>query len=197
MLVPSDRRATRRTFPGWTPFAAFAVEHLSLGRDTFLERVRTAHLLLWTPLADEAADATFTTIMARPGRRPPLALASAACAVTPDAVREATPCGVAPVEKRPGANPFALMVTLGRAPNNDVVLNHPALSKFHAYLRRGAAGGWVIDDAGSTNGTLLDGQPVEKARGLRVRSGARITLGGEVEVELVEPEDLWTRLRGA
>lgn len=104
-----------------------------------------------------------------------------------------TPWGVGAVEKRPGSNPFALMITLGRAPNNDLVLNHAALSKFHAYLRRSGES-WVVDDPGSTNGTCVDGVPVESGRGVPARSGARITLGGEVELELLAPDDLWARL---
>lgn len=195
MIVPSPERSPgRRSVAGWTPFLAFAAAHAGLDRSAFVARVRSTHLLLWTPLHGEAADATFTSVLARPGDATPPS-STRVLQAGPVAGRGTTPSGVVAVEKRVGANPFPHMVTLGRAPSNDVVVNHPALSKFHAYLRRTGAG-WSIDDAGSTNGTLLDGAPVAKGRGLAVRSGARITLGGEVELELLEPADLWARLSG-
>lgn len=196
MIVPSPEPSSlsRRSVPGWTPFLTFAAAHAGLDRDAFVARVRSAHLLLWTPLHGEAADATFTSVLARPDDDTPPS-STRVLRTRAVAGRGTTPSGVVRVEKRPGANPFALMITLGRAPNNDIVVNHPALSKFHAYLRRSGEG-WSIDDAGSTNGTRLDGAPVTKPRGLAVRSGARITLGGEVELELLEPADLWARLSG-
>src|SRR5262245_44658605 len=37
--------------------------------------------------------------------------------------------------KKRSANPFADMITVGRAENNDVVLSSPCVSKFHAFFR--------------------------------------------------------------
>ena len=66
----------------------------------------------------------------------------------------------------PARNPFEAMITLGRAPNNDVVLACERISKFHAYVATDSiAKQSVLIDAGSANGTWLDGKKIE--RGVR------------------------------
>jgi hypothetical protein len=51
------------------------------------------------------------------------------------------------------------MVTLGRAPDNDVVVADPATSGRHGRIEVRAGSFW-ISDLGSTNGTLVNGEPV-------------------------------------
>jgi hypothetical protein len=49
---------------------------------------------------------------------------------------------------------FPSMITIGRTPNNDVVVEDGHISRFHAYFR--ALGErWEIADAGSRNGTFV------------------------------------------
>ena len=55
--------------------------------------------------------------------------------------------------------------SLGRHKHCDVVLNYPAVSRFHAVIAR-RRGGWVIIDTGSSGGTLLDGEPVVRRANL-------------------------------
>ena len=50
---------------------------------------------------------------------------------------------------------------LGRSKHCDVMLNYPAVSRFHAVIARRREG-WVIIDTGSSGGTLLDGQAIER-----------------------------------
>jgi len=45
---------------------------------------------------------------------------------------------------------------IGRLPDNDVILNHPEVSRRHAELRRDPQG-YVLTDLGSTHGTSVDG----------------------------------------
>lgn len=53
-------------------------------------------------------------------------------------------------------------ITIGRDPSNDIPLNHPQVSRFHARLtRRGAE--VVLTDLGSTNGTFVNGHPISTA----------------------------------
>jgi len=51
------------------------------------------------------------------------------------------------------------MVTVGRAPDNDVVVSDPATSGRHGRIEVRAGAFW-ISDLGSTNGTLVNGEPV-------------------------------------
>ena len=56
-------------------------------------------------------------------------------------------------------------VTIGRA-GCDIVLDNPQVSRFHAQLDQ-AAGGAVLRDAGSTNGTFVNGQRLSGPHTLR------------------------------
>ena len=66
-------------------------------------------------------------------------------------------------------------ITLGRSASNTVVLDDEFVSSHHARVYTDpATGRWAIEDLGSTNGTLVNGMPVQR-RGLT--DGDRITLG--------------------
>lgn len=89
--------------------------------------------------------------------------------------------GVAPSAARPAATSLRLLVvengaselapgvvltvpagaTLGRTERAHVVLADPTVSGEHARLDC-AAGQWIVSDLGSTNGTLVNQQPVER-----------------------------------
>jgi pSer/pThr/pTyr-binding forkhead associated (FHA) protein len=51
------------------------------------------------------------------------------------------------------------MITLGRAPDNDVVVGDPATSGHHGRIDVRGGAFW-ISDLGSTNGTLVNSEPV-------------------------------------
>jgi pSer/pThr/pTyr-binding forkhead associated (FHA) protein len=51
------------------------------------------------------------------------------------------------------------MVTVGRAPDNDIVVGDPATSGHHGRIEVRVGAFWV-SDLGSTNGTLVNGEPV-------------------------------------
>jgi DNA-binding SARP family transcriptional activator len=52
--------------------------------------------------------------------------------------------------------------TIGRRSDNTISLDDPLVSRAHAELRR-RPDGWELVDLGSANGTLLNGEPVERA----------------------------------
>ena len=64
--------------------------------------------------------------------------------------------------------------TLGRAERSSLRLSDPFASHHHCVLRR-RGGEWRIEDLGTTNGTLVDGLPVDGEAPLR--SGAVVQVG--------------------
>src|SRR5947209_6700087 len=77
-------------------------------------------------------------------------------------------------------------LTLGRGPDNDVVLADVSVSRHHAELRA-AGGGWTVHDLGSTNGIEVNRVPVASAP---LAPGDRLAVGAfelAVEGELEPP----------
>lgn len=72
-----------------------------------------------------------------------------------------------------------LPAVIGRAEADDVALRLPAdyVSRRHCELLE-REGGVVLRDLGSTNGTVLDGQPVAAGVEVAVASGSTIQIGG-------------------
>lgn len=64
--------------------------------------------------------------------------------------------------------------SLGRLASNDIVLNDRRVSRHHADLLE-QDGRWLVRDAGSTNGTAVNGKIVREAV---LKPGDRISLGG-------------------
>jgi hypothetical protein len=64
-------------------------------------------------------------------------------------------------------------LVIGRARDCDIVVDDPSVSRRHAEVRP-QEGGFGVADLGSTNGTLLNGEPVETAP---LTAGDRITVG--------------------
>ncbi len=63
--------------------------------------------------------------------------------------------------------------TVGRSQDNDITVNDPNVSRRHARISR-ADSGFVVEDLGSTNGTLLDGAPIDRER---IDGGDELTFG--------------------
>lgn len=83
-------------------------------------------------------------------------------------------------------------MTIGRLPENDIVIDNLSVSRKHATVRSGA-NGFTVRDLGSRNGTLLNGAPVNEAK---LATGDCIAIG-KYEIlfqiptlEGASPEDL-------
>jgi pSer/pThr/pTyr-binding forkhead associated (FHA) protein len=80
------------------------------------------------------------------------------------------------LEVASGRHPLAGdRVVIGRSPRSDIVLDADGqVSRTHAVLDR-IAGRWILRDAGSRNGTRVNGEPVRGR--VRLRAGDEIRIG--------------------
>lgn len=76
--------------------------------------------------------------------------------------------------------------SIGRSPENRVVIPSDAVSRRHAILRREDSGEWTLLDMGSSNGTYVNGLPVSQR--VTLRDGAVVEIG---------PQKFTFRLPGA
>jgi pSer/pThr/pTyr-binding forkhead associated (FHA) protein len=79
-------------------------------------------------------------------------------------------------------------LTIGRDPENDLVLITKTVSRQHARLvfREGR---WLIEDRGSANGTMLNGHRIQPGAQLPLRHADRIEVGSQTII-FSEPSQL-------
>ena len=99
-----------------------------------------------------------------------------------------------PLRKRADSGmSFTTRISVGRAMNNDIVLRHASISKFHAWLEADEGDNFYVSDAGSRNGTFANG-----AR-LAAKSQTEVAIGTEVRFAAIvatisRAETLWEAL---
>jgi hypothetical protein len=157
-----------------------------LGRDAFLASAAPAALI--RRRADDASDPLDRT---GSGDRDLDAETQVAAAVG----RRRSPQGVEvyPLAKKPGAS-FPDMITIGRTANNDIVLRDVTVSRLHAFFRR-RDDRWVMADAGSKNGTAVEGEPLMPRREREVGSGTGVRIG-DLELTFYTAAELFAVLSG-
>jgi hypothetical protein len=100
---------------------------------------------------------------------------------------------IVPVVKRLGANEFSF-ISVGRTPNNDIVIDVNSVSKCHAFIQaRGKT--YTIADAGSRNGTQVNGVLVQRHSAVELRSGDVLVLSGKVSATFLDPRTAHAWLR--
>lgn len=67
-------------------------------------------------------------------------------------------------ESSPVQSPPRSVLRIGRDTDNDIHINHPLVSRYHAELHAGPDGISEIVDLGTTNGTFINGRPVRRGR---------------------------------
>jgi hypothetical protein len=77
-------------------------------------------------------------------------------------------------------------LTIGRGSGCDVVIDDTRVSRTHAIVTRGR-GGWLVTDAGSSNGTTLNGRLLTPQVAQPIRVGDRIGIG-PAELRVQESE---------
>lgn len=121
---------------------------------------------------------------------PSLDLTQRFAAVLPPPTEQAAGLADAPAEVRyylapAGGARYLLarsVVTLGRALDNNIVIEDTQVSRYHAELRLSGAG-YQLRDLRSTNGTRLNGQSVSESP---LKPGDRLELGALMLTYLVE-----------
>lgn len=102
-----------------------------------------------------------------------------------------TPHYIVPIRKRAAAErAFSDRVFVGRARSTDIVLRHRSISKSHAWFECDTEGRYLVADAGSKNGTTLNGKLLEPRQAQLVEQGDELRFG-KVETTLTYPELLW------
>jgi hypothetical protein len=72
-------------------------------------------------------------------------------------------------------------VSIGRSESNDVVIENPSVSRFHALIHRDVrTQTWTISDAGSRNGTWVEGKRVEPDHAVTLTDGCTLRVGDAV-----------------
>lgn len=69
------------------------------------------------------------------------------------------------------------LTSIGRHPKSDIVLSDGSVSNLHATLSWSNAGCWELRDAGSANGTQIDGVRLAPGERARVLVGAKLSFG--------------------
>lgn len=75
-----------------------------------------------------------------------------------------------------------MIIKIGKAIDNDFVINDPHVSRYHAKLIHNEEG-WLLEDLSSTNGTFVNGSQIVRKY---VTPGDKITLGDSYELNLSE-----------
>lgn len=106
----------------------------------------------------------------------------------PEGNGEALVLALAPT--RTGGN----QLTFGRSEKSDLHLNDATLSQLHLVFMRDASGGWTVRDAGSTNGSWLNEQRLQRGEPVGLVPGARLQ-AGKVHLSYYDAEALQSRLQ--
>jgi hypothetical protein len=157
------------------PLAEYVDRLLSEGGEAFREGHRCPVLVsVATQGEDEQSD--FHTAIIRPN-----VLSAIRAAAVSDRSRPSIPTGALAAEvheiKKKGDRPFHGQIGVGRARNVDVCLPLARLSKYHGYFSELEGGGYAFTDAGSTNGTLVNGVRLERKVTSPLQDGVEMTLG--------------------
>jgi hypothetical protein len=196
---------------------SFVEDATSLDLRTFLARYGDAPLLLVrVPVGDteiELGLAASNGPTTRPGRaatpkplpfntgfqdEPAPAMGSRQAAVEPRIALkrrlEKDDYFAVPLHKREESDAMSMdRISVGRAHNKDIVLRHSSISKFHAWFEVDEAQAVYVADAGSTNGTQVNGRAVKSKSSTAVAPGDSITFGA-IETVLCSPDVLWSCL---
>jgi hypothetical protein len=92
-------------------------------------------------------------------------------------------------------NAFQRRVTLGRTGNNDIEIDSPSVSRFHAwFVRDEKSDRWTIVDANSKNGTQVAGKKLAPKVPEPLPNGSRVKVG-QVELTFFTADGFLAQLK--
>lgn len=92
-------------------------------------------------------------------------------------------------------NAFQRRVTLGRTGNNDIEIDAPSVSRFHAwFVRDEKTEAWTIIDAGSKNGTQVAGKKLVPKKPADLINASRVRVG-QVDLTFFTAEGFLVQLK--
>ncbi|MBV9946385.1 MAG: FHA domain-containing protein [Myxococcales bacterium] len=123
-----------------------------------------------------------TGVHGAPGPGAPLAGAAGPAPGAGQAPAAPSPEGAAPRKHRTIIGELKLdamessVVTIGRTPDNQIVVNHPQVSSKHAQIVKAGAE-LFLEDRGSANGTFVRGQRLSPGQRAPVQNGEKVFIG--------------------
>lgn len=190
-LNPDDLTALRRHHPDLE-------ERLTEALRLLVERIELRpHEVPEVRLAANA-DLAPRSIQIRPADRTPPILSS-----TQDLARDRLEAAVDDAVASSGSRAYLIVkgdrtvdlgtsvMRIGRALDNDLILEERQISRYHAQLRQ-RYGRYILQDLGSSGGTMVNGFPIQE---IVLRPGDMISLSG-VDLIYVESEPLEPQERG-
>jgi pSer/pThr/pTyr-binding forkhead associated (FHA) protein len=104
---------------------------------------------------------------------------------------------VVPLRKRASVDALSMeRISVGRARNKDVVLRDASVSKFHGWFEMDEYRTFHVADAGSKNGTTLNGKRLEPRQPNAVHAGDVIVFGS-IETLVCQADTFWKALNGS
>jgi len=91
-------------------------------------------------------------------------------------------------------NPFEGIITIGRAGNNDIIIDNTTVSKVHAFITK-AGRQWRITDQDSTNKTYVNGVVLKGKKSHPLVDNDKLGFGRESFATFFMPEGLWRFIR--
>lgn len=173
---------TAPTSVALTRLESFLAERRTLNRETFLQKYSTPMLVIaLNPEGGALEDdgAFRTQVVTSDNGRNPFMEASKTTAVVP-------------VQKRM-ADAFQAFIWVGRESRCDVALPFDSVSKLQAQFVKRPTGEFDLIDAGSTNGTFVEENRLEKNKPTLIRDSTRIRFG-KIDTRFRTAEGFWDEL---
>lgn len=184
------------------PISTLRTAAMSLGEAPFLARFPDPALVIATPGASSARGDPMAwlgkTVADEAAFERTIGVTDTALTPSPEVDLAAATARAAAffARKAPGESTlFPDMITIGRVPNNDIVLAFPTVSKVHAYLRRDGEG-WRLHDHRATNGTFVSQRRLAPGGSHPLEDGDVIHIGPSLTLTFLLPPSLFGFVRG-